>query len=108
MTEKEIKAPKYLKKATKDWFNSVINDYELEPHHIRLLTLAAEAWDRCEDARKVIAKLGMTYQDRFGCPKPRPEVAIEAECRIAFARLVRELNLDIEAPKPPGRPPGLY
>ncbi len=102
-----MKIPAHLKKNTAAWFENVLNDYELEQHHIRLLTLAAEAWDRCCQARETLDKQGLTYIDRFGCPKARPEVAIERDSRIAFARLLRELALDIEPPSSAPRPPNL-
>jgi len=101
-----MQAPKELSKATAMWWRSVVEDFELEPHHIRLLTLAAQSWDRTQQAREAIAKHGMTYSDRFGQPRQRPEVAIERDSRIAFARLIRELDLDVAAPDD-NRPPAL-
>lgn len=98
-------APTHLEPATRKWFAQVLKDYELEEHHIKLLTLAAEAWDRCKQARKAIAEHGLTFDDRFGRPCPRPEVGIERDSRIAFARLLRELNLDVAPPE--NRPPRL-
>ena len=86
----------------------ILDDYELESHHSRILLLAAEAWDRGLTARQIITRKGMTFEDRFGQPKPRPEIAIERDSRLAFARLVRELGLDseeLDAPRPP-RPGG--
>lgn len=100
----EIQPPKHLKKSTREWFASVVSDYQLEPHHIRLLTLAGEAWDRSVQAREALAEHGLTFEDRFGRPIARPEVAIERDSRVAFARLVRELALDVDAPDAP-RPP---
>src|SRR5258706_6760454 len=90
--------PKHLRLDTATWFASVTKEYELDSHHIRLLTKACEAWDRSEQAREAIAKHGMTYEDRFGAPRARPECAIERDSRLAFARLVRELGLDVAAP----------
>ena len=89
-----VKAPNHLEATTKKWIRSVIAEFDLEAHHVRLLTLAAEAWDRCQQARKLIAKHGLIYTDRLDVPRARPEVAIERDSRIAFARLVRELGLD--------------
>ena len=99
--QKVIKAPKHLKPDTGEWFKSVIKDYELEPHHIRLLTLAGEAWDRCQEAREIVDKEGLTAKDRFGQLRQHPAISIERDCRIAFARLLRELNLDVESPETP-------
>jgi phage terminase small subunit len=99
------KPPAHLGRATAQWWRSVNDDFELDPHHIRLLTLAAEAWDRGQAAREIVEREGMTFQDRFGCPKPRPEVAIERDSRIGFARLLRELALDgVDAPEGPRVP----
>lgn len=94
--------PAHLEPSTKRWWRSVVGDFDLEPHHLRLLQLAAEAWD---SAQSVIQTEGMTYVDRFGCPKPRPEVAIERDARIGFARLLRELALNgVDGPEAPRAP----
>lgn len=90
--------PGHLRAATRRWFAAVVSDYDLDPHHVRLLTLAAEAWDRGQQAREIIDRDGMTFADRFGQPKARPEIAIERDSRIGFARLIRELGLDVEPP----------
>jgi phage terminase small subunit len=100
-------APKYLKPATRAWFAQVVTDYELDEHHLRLLTLAGEAWDRGQQARTEIEKHGITYVDRFGAPRKRPEVSIEAESRISFARILRELDLNVDPPPSGKRPPVL-
>jgi phage terminase small subunit len=99
--------PKHLKPATKRWFAAVFEQYSLEEHHEKLLTLAGEAWDRCCAAREALAEHGIVYTDRFGAPRARPEVAIERDSSIAFARLIRELDLDIAPPSEPRRAPAL-
>lgn len=97
-------APEHLAKSTRAWWESVVENWHLEDHHKRLLTLAGEAWDRAEQAREAIAEHGMTFVDRFDQPRARPEIAIERDSRLAFARLLRELCLDENEPEPP-RPP---
>jgi phage terminase small subunit len=104
---KAEKPPTYLKSATRDWFAHVLAEYELDQHHVRLLTLAGESWDRGQEARAAIEKHGITYLDRFGAPRKRPEVSVEAESRISFARLLRELDLDLDPPSTASRPPAL-
>jgi len=98
--------PAHLEAATAAWFATVVADYELEPHHRRLLTLAAEAWDRATQAREQLARDGITFHDQNGNPRVHPCVAVERDARLAFARLIRELDLDAEtlpAPRPPRR-----
>lgn len=103
------RAPAHLKPETRAWWKQVLSDYELDEHHVRLLTLAAEAWDRCVTARRIVERRGLTFEDRFGQPKPRPEVSIERDARIAFARLLRELDLDVDPPaQERSRPPTLH
>ncbi|TMB95017.1 MAG: hypothetical protein E6J42_11015 [Chloroflexi bacterium] len=98
-----VKAPQYLRPETRRWWRQVVAEYDLEPHHLRLLTLAAEVWDRYQAARATLDELGLTYEYK-GRPHARPEVAIERDSRLAFARLLRELALDVEAPAE-SRPP---
>ena len=103
-----MKNPMHLQPETRKWVRQVSKEYVLEEHHLRLLVMAGEAWDRCEQAREILAEQGLTYEDRFGQPRSRPEVNVERDSRIAFARLIRELDLDVEPPRAPGRPPGRY
>jgi len=81
MKQESTKSPKHLTAATAAWWIGVVDGYELEPHHVRLLTLAGEAWDRGQQAREALAEHGLTFLDRFETPKARPEVAIERDSR---------------------------
>lgn len=101
------KAPSHLTTATREWYAQVVADYELEQHHLRLLRLACEAWDRSQQARQAIKKHGLTFTDRFGSPRARPEVKMEQENRTSFARLLRELDIDADPPAEGKRPPAL-
>lgn len=104
--DKRPEPPDHLADPTRHWFNEVVDAFELEPHHVRLLILAAESWDRHVQARKAIDRHGLTYEDANGLPKTRPEVAIERDSRLHFARMLRELSLDaIEPPETPRPPP---
>src|SRR5947207_253732 len=67
------KAPGHLRKSTQRWWLEVFETYELEIHHISLLTKACEAHDLGEAAREAIALHGLAFDSRFG-PKARPEV----------------------------------
>ena len=108
MTTPSFKPPGTLKPDTARWWRTVASDYVLEEHHLRLLTLAAYAWDRADTARRTIqASGGTTYVDRFGQPRARPEIAIERDSTIAFARLTRELDLDAGSPSHAAQPPAL-
>lgn len=91
------KPPTHLSRDASRWWQQVVAAYDLEPHHLRQLQCAAEAWDRMVQARQVLDRDGLTYADFRGQPKPRPEIAIERDSRIAFMRALRELSLDAES-----------
>ena len=99
--------PEHLSDDAASWWQSVQSDFALEAHHTRLLTLACEAWDRGQQARAILDVQGLTYDDRFGAPKARPEAAIERDSRTAFARLLRELDLDLEGTTEAPRTPAI-
>lgn len=90
------KPPMHLSKDARAWWSEVIRVFELEDHHRRLLTLAAECWDRAVQARKILAREGITYRDRFGKPRKHPAVSVEEQARLGFAKLLRELDLEGE------------
>jgi len=42
--------PGHLRPETAKWFRGVLTAWELEMHHVMLLLIAAEAWDRAQQA----------------------------------------------------------
>jgi P27 family predicted phage terminase small subunit len=107
MPPKKLTAPSHLTEATAAWWCQVQTDYDLEAHHVRLLTLACEAFDRAGQARELIDIDGCVVRTADGSVKAHPAVGIERDARLAFARLLRELDLDTEAPSDRARPPAL-
>lgn len=97
--------PAHLRPESSEWFREVVSEYDLERHHLILLVSACEALDRAAGAREAIAKHGAVFTDRYGQPRARPEVQIERDSRTQFARLLRELGLDVDGPVESPRPP---
>jgi phage terminase small subunit len=107
MTNSQPKPPAHLSDEASAWWREVVDAFDLDDHHLRLLRLSAEAWDSCQTARRAIATHGQTYSDRFNQPRARPEIAIERDARLAFVRILRELGLDVSEPAETPRPPAI-
>src|SRR6516162_1262431 len=90
--------PAHLSASSRAWWTACVEAYVLEEHHLRLLQLAMEAWDRCQAAREQLAAEGLAVPTRDGGLRAHPCVAIERDARLAVARLLRELDLDVEMP----------
>jgi hypothetical protein len=71
-TTDKPRAPSHLRPETRRWFEHVTDEFALEQHHTRLLTLAGEAWDRCVQAREALDKLGLTVGGPFRISKATP------------------------------------
>ena len=106
-TEYQHSPPAHLNADTGHWWSTVMAEYSLELHHVQLLTLACEAYDSATEAREVLRREGKIFIDKFDQPKPRPEVSIQRDSAIGFARMVRELDLDGAGPTDRARPPAL-
>ena len=105
-TKKKLKIPSHLSQESKNFYRKVVSEFEFEDHHLKILQAACETWDRITEARVEVAKTGVFFLDRWGQPRENPAVKSERDSRVVFARLLRELNLDIAAPD--SRPPSLY
>jgi len=103
----KVQPPAHLSAEAKRWYRAVCTDFELQDHHRQLLPVSAESWDLAQKARRELEEAGsLTYTDRFGGVRPRPEISIARDARATFMRSLRELQLDVEPPRPePGRPP---
>jgi len=64
------------------------------------LTACAESWDRVQEAREAVAAEGM-FPQNGRTRKLHPALALERDSMILFARMLRELNLDIDTPTQP-------
>lgn len=81
-------APRGLKAAGRQLWDSVCSDFELEPYEASLLLQAAQTADHIAGLQAVIEQLGIEC-----CPKELAEIRQQ---RLAFARLIVALRL------PPG------
>jgi phage terminase small subunit len=100
--------PSHLSESSRQWWNSTVETYVLQEHHLRLLQLACEAWDQAQAAREQLAQEGLTVPGQRG-PRPHPCIAVEHNARIAVARFLRELDLDTEPPvSERSGPPALF
>jgi P27 family predicted phage terminase small subunit len=102
-----LKPPPHLHSATRHWWRCVVDDYELEPHHVRLLTVAARAWDEADAAADLVRQEGLTVTQPSGAVRPHPAIRIANEARALFMRALRELDLDVDPPATARRPPPL-
>jgi Phage terminase, small subunit len=75
---------------------------------IELLAQACSALDRCEALAQEIARDGAVIRTRTGTVKAHPACRDELAARQFVCRTLERLGLNIEAIKPPGRPPKSY
>jgi P27 family predicted phage terminase small subunit len=91
--------PSYLSAATRAWWRELVSTFQFEKHDMRTIEVAALAWDRLTEARKVIAKEGITIRTTKGCIQ-HPAVRVEHDSQLRYLRAVRDLNLGDGAPDP--------
>ena len=92
------KPPIHLRKAAKRLWNDLMSDYEIDDAAgLALLQTACEAFQRCDDARRMIRREAAVITDRFGQPKPHPAVTIERDSRAQLIAALRALKLEPEA-----------
>jgi phage terminase small subunit len=48
--------PAHLSPSARQWWQSTVERFVLEEHHLRLLQLACEAWDRSQAARAQLCR----------------------------------------------------
>jgi len=102
-----MKLPRELKPPGRKFWRKVNADFDLtEHHHFELLRQACHCLDRIETARKTLETEGYFVLNRFNECREHPGLKVEKDNRTLFARLVRELGLDIVTTE--NRPPAQY
>jgi P27 family predicted phage terminase small subunit len=83
--------PKYLSAPARRLWRETVESYELARHHLELLERACRALDQAIEAEELLRRDGLVVDGRYGV-RAHPAVAIARDARIAFARLLREID----------------
>ena len=68
--------------------------FENEPQAQLTLEIAFQAYDRMNQARVLIATLGLTISNRYGNQVPNPLLMIEDKSRRAMLHAMHQLGLE--------------
>lgn len=90
------KAPRGLSAPSRALWEAIVADYVLMPHHLSLLEQAMRSLDRAEAARRLVDAEGLLVAGKL-----HPLTRVERDSRDQFARIVKQLGLDLEALPPP-------
>lgn len=89
------KPPSHLSQTAKAMWGRIIRDFEIDDAAgLSLLRAACEAFERGDDARRIIKREGAVIKDRFDQLKPHPAVAIERDARGQLISALRALKLE--------------
>lgn len=93
--EKHIpKPPTGICSDARRFWTSVNSLYELTPDRMEALVEACHSMTRARQCRKAIKAHGLTYLDKAGQPKPRPEVAQEKAAQLVYSKMIQLINID--------------
>jgi hypothetical protein len=92
--ERMSKAPSDLGEAGRELWATVTGSHELAPHLLVVLGSACRELDRAAAAEHAAAA-DPWQTDRYGAQKPHPGVAVARSSRLAAARLLRQLDLEL-------------
>jgi hypothetical protein len=97
--------PKGLSPEARKFWRAVTGAYVLEPHHLSLLEEAVRTLDVVRDAEAAILRDGSYVTGRWG-PRAHPAGAVRDRSRALYARLIREIGIDLvpsDSPRLPTR-----
>jgi len=100
-----MKPPLHLNRPGKRLFRLISKEYGItDAGGIALLVRACECQDRLAAAWEIIAQEGEITKDRYGNARLHPAMSLEKDARAGFLQAMKQLNLDVEPLKSPGRP----
>lgn len=86
-------APVHLSDEMKLFWETIFARQRLQLYKIPLFQKALESYDRAEGARKILEREGLTFTDKHGQPRCRPECNVEAVARAQFHKLISDCGL---------------
>jgi hypothetical protein len=101
-----IAPPRKLGLSGRELWDSVQREYGIgDRGGAEILYQACAALDRAETLAEAIARDGAVVHTRAGAPRSHPGVKDELSARAFVVRTLERLGLNVEAVRPPGRPP---
>lgn len=85
--------PAHLSTEMQEFWQAVFHRLRLQEFQVHLFQKACEAHDRADAARKILDEEGLTFSDRFGQPRARPEANIEVLSRAQFQKLLTDCGV---------------
>ena len=85
--------PGHLSARSIRLWRSVAERYEFEDEELTTLSLALDALDTADTARRRLEKDGQLIADRFEQLKPHPSVQIQRDAMATWARLIGLLGI---------------
>jgi hypothetical protein len=107
-TPSPLAPPSTLGKAGRTLWENIQSEYVIsDTGGVALLEQICSAIDGIADCDAAIARDGMMVRGKFG-PREHPLLRHQLGLRAFVTRTLARLNLDVEAVKPVGRPPGSW
>jgi hypothetical protein len=104
----EPKAPATIGEHGVKLWRGILAEWDIDNmSDLAILERAAQAYDRAERMRLLIAEEGEMISTGTGSSKPNGCIALELRARALCARLIGKLHLSDEPKRGPGRPPNI-
>lgn len=84
--------PRHLSADSRAWWRDVVRSTDLGPVQLMWLEVACESFESFAKCAEILRREGLTYTDRFGTPRPRPEVRLLTGYYRSFVHAARELK----------------
>lgn len=99
--------PTHLSREAKTLWRKLHEEWVIdEPGSVAILVVGLESFDRCQEARKILAKEGLRTRDRFDQVRVHPLAAVARDAEAAFRSALRQLGVDKSPDDTPPRRPG--
>ena len=99
--------PAHLSREAKALWRRLLMEWKIdEPGSVAILVSGLESYDRCQEARRILARDGLTIIDKFDQIKPHPLLACVRDAEASFRAALRQLGVDKSPDDTPPRRPG--
>lgn len=93
---KKNRTPAGLSNAGRALWSRLHGEYRIgDAAGLAVLEQAVRAFERAEEARRLLDKQGCVVRDRWGQTKVHPAAAVERDARASFLAAIRQLGVEI-------------